>query len=326
MRYILGVDGGGSKTYAVVVDENGNKLGSGVAGCGNHQVRGVECAITHISNAVKSALTESSLQPGDVTFVQYGLAGADREKDFQILRPALAALPFQNWDVVCDTMEGLRSGSMDNTGVVLVCGSGTNAMGRNREGNMVQTGGFEYLYGDAAGGHFLAREAFRAAVRSWELREAPTVLTELIPKRFGMHDMAEVYNDFLDRDVTSVPADLTVLLHEAARLSDQVARNILRRTGRELGLAANSVIRRLGGFGGEEIPVVTVGSVIQKGRSEDLLDSLLETVHSKNPEAKLVIPEMAPVYGAVLLGMDHLGIPVLDAMYEKFVQYGGYAD
>lgn len=325
MRYILGVDGGGSKTYAVVVDEHGNNLGAGIAGSGNHQGRGIEIALCNIKDAIEKALSEANLTPEDMTFASFGLAGADREKDFSILRPALATLPFQNWDVVCDTLEGLRTGSENNVGVVLVCGSGTNAMGRNLEGAMVQTGGFGWLFGDDAGGSWMSQQTFRAAIRSWELRDPPSILQQLVAQHLGFPDMEAVFNHWLDEDLWRVPGDLTVVLHEAEKQGDELAIRLLEHAGHELGLAANSVIRRLGGFGrlGISIPIVLVGSVVQKGRSPHLIEALRETVRAENENFEIVIPEMEPVYGAVLLGMDHLGIHASEDIAHKFIAYGG---
>ncbi|MCP1306647.1 N-acetylglucosamine kinase [Paenibacillus tyrfis] len=325
MRYIIGVDGGGTKTYAVVIDEQGNKRGSGIAGCGNHQIVGIDKALGNIRQSVELAVQGAGLTYADIAFVQYGLAGADRERDFSILRPALATLPFANWDVVCDTMEGLRIGCPDNAGVVLVCGSGTNAAGRNEEGRTIQTGGLGTLYGDAAGSHYMATRTFQASVRSWEYREIPSVLQYKVPRYFGFDTVEQMVNDFLDRDIYSLrEGNLTIVLHEAADEGDALAIRILQETGRELGIAACSVIRRLGGFRKETIPIVLVGSVVQKGRNPHLLAALKETVRQEHGSIELIIPEMAPVYGAVLLGMDHLGLASGESIHSKFAAYGGY--
>lgn len=326
MPLILGVDGGGSKTHAVIVDEQGEKLGSGVSGCGNHQGAGVQAALENIRRAAFAALKEAGVSPLEVSFVQYGLAGADREHDFNILRPALGQLPFKNWDVVCDTMEGLRTGSPDNTGVVLVCGAGTNAMGRTHTGVTVQTGGFGYLFGDTAGGYHMAIETFRAAVRSYEYRERPSILPALVSQHLGFQTMEQVMNHYLDMELNTVPFDLTLVLHKAAEQGDCLAIEILKTIGRELGLAANSVVRRLGGWQTEQLPVVLVGSVIQKGRSPHLLGELERTVRAENAGSYFIIPEMALVYGAILLGMDRLGISTKADLMEKFVSHGGYEE
>lgn len=312
MTLILGVDGGGSKTRAVVTDNNGNILGEGRAGCGNHQTGGIDAALAEIRAACEQAVRAAGAEPDDIAAVCYGLAGADRDTDFAILRPALATLPYRNWDVVCDTITGLRTGSPDGVGVVLVCGSGTNAAGRNARGEMIQTGGFGYLYGDAAGGACMAVETFRAAVRSWELREMPSRLTRDVPAWFGFETMEQLVNDWLDRAVDRVSPDLTLVLHRAAEAGDELAIRLLADTGHELGLAAASVILRLGGpaaFGDRPISVVLTGSVLQKGRNPHLLAALKETLRSKTGASfDLVIPTIEPVFGAVLLAMDRLGL------------------
>jgi N-acetylglucosamine kinase-like BadF-type ATPase len=325
MAYFMGVDGGNSKTFTVITDEAGRLLGRGLAGCGNHQGPGIEAALSSIMASANMALEQAGLKYEDIAFVQYGLAGADRQKDFDILRPGLATLPFAKWDVVCDTYEGLRAGSPDNIGVVLVCGSGTNSAGRNREGAMVQTGGFGYLFGDRSGGGDMARETFSHAVRSWDLRERPSILPEKVAKYFGFADMGEVYDHFLDNDIYEVPRDLTLVLHEAADEGDELAIRLLRRSGDELGRAANSVIRRLGGFAGEtSIPIVLVGSVVQEGRNPHLLAALRERVALENERFEFVIPKMAPVYGSVLLAMDQLGLKATEDIVRRFEEYGGY--
>ncbi len=322
MPKILGVDGGGSKTYTVICDEKGNRLSTGLSGCGNYQTIGIDNAVANIKESIEKALSDASLTYSDIDFVQYGLAGADRPKDFSIIRKGLQVLPFQSWDVVCDTMEGLRIGAKDNTGVVLICGAGTNAAGRNKGGDVVQTGGFGYLYGDWAGGEQMATETFRAAVRSWERREIPSILTERVPEFFQYEGMEALINDFLDHERSTVPFDLTLLLHEAADSGDQLSISIMEKTGRELGKAALSVIRRLGGFG-ETVPIVLTGSVLQKGRNEHLLQALRDELMSENMTFEFIIPVLEPVYGALLLGMDRLKLTVTDDIYTKFSKYGG---
>lgn len=324
MNYLMGVDGGGSKTYVVISDEQGNRLGTGISGCGNYQGPGIEVAISHIRAAIEGALIQAGLTEKDIAYVQYGLAGADREKDISILNQALSSLPFSSWGLVCDTMEGLRTGSKDNVGVVLVCGSGTNAAGRNPLGQTVQTGGFGHLFGDRTGGNDLARATFGAAIRSWELRETESVLTKKVPRYFGRQSMQDLFDYFLDNDINEVPGQLTLLLHEAADEGDALSIRILENAGMELGLAANSVIKRLGGFADKSIPIVLVGSVVQNGRNAHLLKALEETIVTENRLFEIIIPELVPVYGAIMLAMDHLRIPVTDTIIKKFMEYGGY--
>ncbi|MCJ8009919.1 N-acetylglucosamine kinase [Lederbergia wuyishanensis] len=328
MPIIMGVDGGGSKTFTVISDENGNLLGKGVSGGGggNYQTVGIDKAVENITASIEAALKSAGLDYKDIDFVQYGLAGADRPKDIAIIESGLKRIPFENWDLVCDTMEGLRIGSKNFTGVVLVCGTGTNAAGRNNEGKQVQIGGFGYFFGDYAGGAAMAQETFRAAVRSWEQREQHSVLTEKVSKYFGFNNMEEVFNHFLDNDMYHVPNDLALILHEAADEGDPLAISLMEKMGKELGLAASAVIKNLGDLN-QPIPIVLTGSIVQKGQNKYLLEALRKIVEAEHQkQIELVIPDMEPVYGSVLLGMDHLGINATDDIYEKFNSYGGYEE
>lgn len=323
-KYIIGVDAGGTKTYAVITDGYGEKMGSGLSGEANHQTIGIERAFENIKEAIDLALKEAQLNYQDIDFIQYALAGADRQTDFNIIEPALERLPFKKWDLVCDTMAGLRSGSTENEGVVLVCGTGTNAAGKNAKGKSIQTGGFGYMFGDQAGGSYIASETFRASIRSWEQREVPSILVERVVDFIGFDTMEELLDHYLDGHASSIPAELTLILHEAANEGDELSIRILESVGIELGTAAKSVIKRIGEFTIKPIPIVLIGSILQKGRSDILLDALRKCIIEEFPEITLVIPDMEPVYGAVLLAMDHIGIPTTSEITEKFIQYGGY--
>ncbi|OPH53146.1 ATPase [Paenibacillus ferrarius] len=323
--YILGVDGGGSKTYAVIVNSHGDKVGSGISGSCNHQVIGIDKAAMHIKESIDLALQAAKLTYSDIAFTQYGLAGLDRERDYKIVRQAISQIPLAPWDLVSDTMEGLRTGSVRNVGVVLICGSGTNAAGRNEAGVTVQVGGVGYLFGDNLGGNYMATTMFRAAVRSWEGREIPSILPQKLLQYFGFPTMEALIDDFLDREIYQIrEGRLTIALHEAADEGDLLAIRLLKEAGQELGITGNAVIRKLGGLEDQTIPIVLVGSVIQKGRSPYLLEELRKTLELENPSVELIIPEMAPVYGSILLAMDHLQIPTTEETHRQFSVNGGY--
>ncbi len=322
MKYVMGLDGGGSQTTAVIVNEAGTLVGEGHAGGANHQKTGIDATLNSISEATGQALAAAEIDAEEVNFVQYCLAGADREADFRILQPALSTLPFGSWNLVSDAWQGLRAGTEDNVGVVLVCGSGTNAIGRSRSGHTVQVGGFGYLLGDAAGGTYLAMKAFRVALRSWEGREAPTSLTERVPAALGFPCMQDLYEYLLDHGARHPRAlDLSLVVHQAADDGDVIAQRLLQGMGRELASAANAVITRLDGFANETtIPVVVFGGMIQQGRSAWALDVLNAAIHERFPAAAVTILDVMPVYGSVLLAFDQSGLTIPPGLKGHFLQ------
>ncbi|XID91252.1 N-acetylglucosamine kinase [Paenibacillaceae bacterium WGS1546] len=314
MKYYLGVDGGGSKTYALIVDEQGNIAGKGSGGSGNHQT-GYDAAKANIRTAVDGALAQAGLTKERIEFAYFGLAGADREADYAILRPMIAELGFPRHGINCDTMIALRAGTSRPYGVVLICGTGTNSAGVNPDGRFYQCGGFSYLYGDFGGGGALNVEAFRTVIRSWDGREGPTLLTRLLLDDLGYPDVQTMFDDYLDHP-KAPPIRVAKLLFEAAAQGDGPARDILRRQGVELGKSAKAVIRRLGMEGGK-FDVVLAGSILTRGEGDYVRAYIREAVSEVAPDAGIVTLEVEPVVGAVWLAVEASGVPLPEPIYER---------
>ncbi|MFD1177459.1 N-acetylglucosamine kinase [Paenibacillus puldeungensis] len=313
MNYFLGVDGGGSKTLAVVTDEHGQILGRGLGGCGNHQVQ-EELARRSILEATSEALEQAGLTRRQIRYAMFGLAGADREADFRVLRPMIAGLGFPAHGIVCDTEIGLRAGTRQTDGVVLVCGSGTNCYGVNRLGESLQCGGFGYMFGDFGGGGELAVEVFRTVIRAWEGRERPTLLTEAVLQTLGYPSVERLFHDYLDRGA-GAPIHLTKLLFQVAD-RDEAARRILQRQGEELGLAATTVIRKLD-MAEDRFDLVLVGSVLTRADHRFVTPYIEESVKPVAPACHLRLLTIEPAAGAILLAMEKSGRPVGESVYER---------
>lgn len=308
----LGIDAGGSKTHALLVDEKGQVLGRGLGGNGNHQTA-FEQARTSIDDACRQALQEAGATKEQVTFAYFGLAGADREPDYEILRPMIASLDYKQYAIACDTMIGMRAGTNQSYGAVIISGTGFNAAARNPQGEELQYGGFGYLFGDGQGsGTDLAVHAFRSAIRASEGREQATLLTKLVPERLGYATIQEMYDDALYNGKRPSHS-LAKVMFEAASLGDAVAIRILREAGSEHANAVLALIKRLG-MEQESFDVVLTGSVLSRGGSPHMIDAIQEALALAAPHAKTVRLTVDPVIGAVLSAMDCSGIAIGEAV------------
>ncbi|MUT65603.1 ATPase [Paenibacillus sp. NEAU-GSW1] len=316
----LGIDAGGSKTHALLTDETGRVLGRGYGGNGNHQTAFAE-AKTNIDNACSEALQLASASKEDIAFAYFGLAGADREPDYNILRPMIASLSFERYAIACDTMIGMRAGTKRAHGAVIISGTGFNAAARNAAGEELQYGGFGYLFGDGQGsGTDLAIQAFRTSIRSWEGREAPSLLMELVPKQLGYSSLQQMYDDMLDNGKTP-SYELAKTMFEAAAQGDKVAIRLLEDAGREHGNAVNALIKRLH-MQEEMFDVVLAGSVMSRGASPHMVDAIKTAVAEVAPRASVVKLSVDPVIGAVMSAMDQAGITIdasVDATLRKII-------
>lgn len=311
----LGVDAGGSKTYALLVNESGQVLGRGRGGNGNHQTA-FEEARTSLDIACSEALQEAGAAKEDISYAYFGLAGADREPDYEILRPMVASLGYTNHAIACDTMIGMRAGTKQAYGAVIISGTGFNSAARNRHGEELQYGGFGYLFGDGQGsGTDLAIHAFRNAVRGWDGRGRPTLLSELVPHKLGYSSVQEMYEDALDHGKRP-PMELAKTLFEAASLGDAVAIQLLEEAGHEHGNAVNALIRRLG-MQQDTFDVVLTGSVLSKGSSPHMVEAIRQSVGEVAPHASIVKLSAEPVVGAVMSAMDSTGLIISSEIDAK---------
>lgn len=308
MRIFLGVDAGGSKTHALLVDETGAVLGFGTGGTGNHQMGGLDSAVREVVGAVRQALHSARVEPPQVELGCFCLAGADLPQDFLMLQNALDAQALAQQVVIKnDSIAALRSGLTRPWGVAVICGSGFNAAGRGQDGREIVLPGLGAISGDWGGGGDLVIEMIRAVMRAWDGRGRPTMLTRAVLERLGKPSeeelLAALYNRKLNRRHL---LPLTPLLFEVAEAGDGVARAIVVRMGTEAGVTANALLRRLDLLE-TDAEVVLSGSVF-KAHGKLLLDTVRQVVRGAAPTARIVRPSLEPVAGAALLALDLAGL------------------
>jgi N-acetylglucosamine kinase-like BadF-type ATPase len=245
MKYYIGVDGGASKTAAVVIDENGAALGRGLAGASNHLRVGIETATRNIERAVNIALVEAGIAIRQVDYAYCGIAGADHPAHRQRVIDSLQIFfPRGNFIVDNDARIALTGAIGFGSGVVVIAGTGSVAFGRNDNGQEARAGGWGPTIGDEGSGYAIAREGLSAIVRAYDGRSPVTKMTEMLCYDYDMcspEDLPRfVYATTTHADDIARYGKLVI---EAARLGDAVANDILIRAGRELADCVLAVAR-----------------------------------------------------------------------------------
>lgn len=314
MAFYLGMDAGGTKTNVIITDENGHIVGRGRSLMGNHQA-GRERAFQSYRESVSEALESAKLKKKDITYAVFGLAGADREADYRILRPAIKELGFPQWFICVDALIAMRAGTSQPYGISVICGTGTNCVGINRQGDVLQVGGFGYTYGDFGGAVDLKIDIFRSVIRAWEGRGPQTILSELMLEMLGYTSIEKMYNDFLD-DYRPIPNDIARLLFPAVKAGDEVAKSILTKQGEELGLVARAAATRLNMLD-DPFELVLAGSIVTRGEDDTISNKIAEIVGSVAPKHRIVKLQMEPVVGSIYMAMERSGQKISPEVYEK---------
>ncbi len=298
---VLGIDGGGSKTLALVAAADGRVLGRGEAGPSNYQVIGLEAAQSALEAAVAAALADARCEPRDLVAACVGLAGVDRPADRERLAAwAAVHLPGVPVTVANDAELVLAAGTPEGWGVALICGTGSIAYGRRADGKMARSGGWGYLLGDEGSGYAIGLAALRAVMRAYDGRGPQTTLTGSVLAEYRLSAAsALVARTYEHATAPAEIAALAALVDTAAAAGDQVACDILHDAGRELALAVYAVIRRLALTGAA--PCALAGGVIVKGTA--LRAAFTEAVHDLGLELAPLTPVPEPAQGAVRLAL-----------------------
>jgi N-acetylglucosamine kinase-like BadF-type ATPase len=313
---VLGVDGGGSKTHALVADARGEVLGFASAGRSNWEDIGLEAAGAALAEAVGGALGMAGVAPGELAASVFGLAGLDWDSD----RPMLGALVdplglggprrLEN-----DSFIALRAGTSLPFGVVVIAGTGHVAAGRNPAGRTFRTFGLGPMYGDFGSATDVASEAVRAVADASTGRGPATSLSRLLPPLAGCAGPEELLQA-LSRGLVALPAAAPLVLAEA-QAGDPAAQAIVLRTGTSLGEAAALVAGRLD-LGRKPFEVVMAGGLFA-GRNRLLETTLVEVLHRVAPLASPVHLHGKPVVGAALEALDLGGLPATPEVRDRLI-------
>lgn len=242
LSYAIGIDGGGTKTLAVIVDAQGNEQGRGIAGSANCKGVGVDMALSHIFSAIEEAMRQV---PCSLPLQRswFGLAGVDQPSDYALLLPLLQPLA-QKVHLTNDA-ELVLSALPDTVGIALIAGTGSIALGRDALGTSARAGGWGYLIGDEGSGYDLGCRCLQAVARATDGRGRATLLVELLLREWSL-DSANDLTSKVYKDVDKAAiASLATLVCEAAGNGDSVAYDIVGEAAQELALALIAVKKRL---------------------------------------------------------------------------------
>jgi len=298
--YFLGVDGGGTKTHAIITDGACRVVGEGTGGASNPLRVGLEEAVSHIEQAIRDACAQAGVKPRQIVSACIAIAGVNHPIHFHTMKDALdQALGLGVFELVTDARAALEGALDGQEGVVLIAGTGSIAMGVNEAGEQARSGGWGPTISDEGSGYDIARQALKAVISSFDGRSPQTVLSERILSKLRISSAADLPGVIYNSDSESVEiASLAELVADAAHDGDDVARDILARAGRELGDLVISVIKRLT-LESKPFRVACVGSVFKSG--ELVVSPLREAVLGVAPNAVIGPPLFSPTIGAVKL-------------------------
>ncbi len=294
---LLGVDGGGSKTRALLADTSGKVLARGTSGSSNYHVVGLDSA----GQALQSAIDSARRTLGDedrIVAACFGLASVDRPSDQLLINGWVSRQGLtERFCIVNDSELVLAAGTPAGWGIALICGTGSICVGRSKDGHGARAGGWGYLMGDEGSGYFLGIQALRLATQTADGRADAQRLLEGVLGHWQLEHPEQLLSFVYQSQTTHADiAQLAERVLEIAEEGDLHAQHLLDGAARALAQHVDTVVRRLDI---QEPPLALGGGLLAS--SERLRRGLHS--HLRVPVGPVAVVE-EPARGALLIAQE----------------------
>jgi N-acetylglucosamine kinase-like BadF-type ATPase len=312
LKYILGVDGGGTKTVIRITDHNGNIASEVITGAGNYKSVGVSVAKSNITGGILEAVMQIKRDPDEMIFASscFGLSGFDSEQDGEIFKSIvynkkIKKLLHPHKIIICnDSRIGLAAGTDNKNAIMIICGTGSNCFGINEEGQEAKANGWDFILGDEGSAYEIGIKALRSIMRAFDKRGKKTLLTHAILKDLNLNNIQDLINWCYNIPFSSERfAALTKTVCSAAELGDKVSIKLLKDETKEALLSISVVAKKLK-LTSRQFDIVYIGSVFrcEKYFKQVLTDKLKE----KFPKINFAHLKDKPVSGAIKMAIKNL--------------------
>lgn len=314
MRYVLGIDQGGSKTHAVVTDETGCLLGMGKSYGACHSSSSLEYALRAIVQASDVALKQAGICREDVTTLVGGLTGIDWDYEAELLENGIRTyFPGTDIQVVNDCIIAMRAGTRKSQCGILCAGSGLNCAVQSGEDCFVY--GF-YIPDEYQGGSSLGKKAVQAVFDSYVGLERDTSLTGRLLACFQAKTVDELlYMQVKNQISAEAYLKVPMILANEAEAGDSVAADIWIQYGKHIVKYLTARAKKMG-LKDKEIDIVLSGSIF-KCKFRKFQMTVREEILSKIPDANIIEAEFEPVVGAAVMGLKRIHGEVAEEIYEN---------
>ncbi|MBT2218144.1 hypothetical protein KK120_20275 [Virgibacillus dakarensis] len=300
MTYIIGIDGGGTKTTAVLGDHEGTIYAYANAGTSNPNTISDEILNSTFGFLFRELKKQSLEEFQKVTTVFAGIAGtsskANADKLSFIIKRYSPNKAFVTVDM--DAINALYSGTYGRPGIVQISGTGSISYGVNRHKKQDRVGGWGYLLGDEGSGYYIGQQGIIAALKAYDGRGEKTILLEMVYDYFkvknGEELVSKVYSAEIPKNEISA---VSKLVFQAYNNKDSVAKGIIILASRELSFGILTLYKKLFNEN-EKIKIVLCGGIFtDSGTIPPLIKSEL-SLQTKNVE--VVLPKIPPVGGSIV--------------------------
>ena len=311
VRTFLGVDGGGTKTDFLLIDDAGRVLATRRAGSAYYLETGADSVEQMLVTGIDGILRAAGVAPGSVGFAFIGLPsyGEDSRLLGRLDRVAATVFPVERYRCGNDMVCGWAGALAGLDGISVVAGTGSIAYGEF-DGQSARAGGWGELFSDEGSAFWIARQALRLFSRMSDGRTKKAPLYDLVRQHFSVSTDLDVCGAVYGPPplTRSELAALAPIVARAARAGDLEAQQIFQAAAHELAAIVHAVRDTLAVPPATTLPVSYSGGMFQL---DTLLAPLLRAaLQAATQKYEFTAPQMSPSAGAALYAAKLAGTPL----------------
>jgi N-acetylglucosamine kinase-like BadF-type ATPase len=320
----LGIDGGGSKTAFLLIDDGGQVLGSHTEGPAYYLEIGWDAMRAMLARGIEATLAEASLTPSALSFAFLGLPSYGEDSRLIAALDSAASPPLDAARYRCgsDAVCGWAGALAGEDGINIIAGTGSMTYGEY-EGRVARAGGWGELFSDEGSAYWIARQGLNLFSRMSDGRIDRGPLYDILRRHFQLQSDLDLCAAIYDQAQVqrSNLAALAPLVAQAARHGDVHASALFTQATDELSQLVDAVHRQL------DVPPQVTLSVSYSGglfqQHELLLAPLMARLATRDARYRLVPPRLPPAAGAALYAAKLSGAPLsASAIGALAAQYG----
>ena len=322
-KYVIGVDGGNTKTDYFLFDTDGNFIDHIKDGTCSHEQVGYDKAEEILNANIDELLNRNNLTRDDIESGAFGLAGIDIKPQMREFINIMNRMKIKKYAVDNDSFLGIFAGTSKGSGICSINGTGTVSGGVDPIGNRNQTGGLGSLTSDDAGGGYIANGGARLVYDSFFRCGEPTIMAERVFELLGIDssdDLMQAYGEQADKLYST---EMTRIVFKSADKGDKPALSVLDAAAKQLAKTSAGCVRSLNFDSVDEIEVVLAGSVWVKADSPALFEFYKKYMSELVPCKifKYNILQVPPATGAILWALSIAGVdPFSEAVKQKVIK------
>jgi len=311
LEYVLGVDGGATKTVVQIADLSGKVVSESEYYSSNFKSVGIKDAGENITKVILSTIKKIG-HPEDFVFrcACFGMAGYDTLADGRVYHKMIFGsgikkyLDPKNTLIYNDTRIGLAAGSNSKNSIIIICGTGSNCLGVNDKGKEVNVNGWDYILGDEGSGYEIGVKALKAVMRAYDGRGEKTLLSETIMEDLKIKTITKLVSWTYGSAFFKVRiAALAKTVCSTAEMGDEISIRILKEEAMEAINSISIVVQKLG-LAKKEFDLVFVGNVFKCDKFFKSI--LMKEVKARFKKVNFKPLTEKPVQGAIKLALDNI--------------------